>query len=119
MAITFVLLVMAIIYLPVLLLVFLSFSNGLQYYVELFTNAHYMQAVGNTLLIAVVASLIATIIATMAATGIIYLSKRGKALTMTLNQLPIVNADIVTSFSLVLLFVGLVMANFGLFKFWP
>ena len=116
MAITFVLLVMAIIYLPVLLLVFLSFSNGLQYYVELFTNAHYMQAVGNTLLIAVLASLIATIIATMAATGIIYLSKRGKALTMTLNQLPIVNADIVTSFSLVLLFVGLGMANFGLFK---
>ena len=116
MAITFVLLVMAIIYLPVLLLVFLSFSNGLQYYVELFTNAHYMQAVGNTLLIAVVSSLIATIIATMAATGIIYLSKRGKALTMTLNQLPIVNADIVTSFSLVLLFVGLGMANFGLFK---
>ena len=116
MAMIFVLLVLAIIYLPVLLLVFLSFSNGLQYYVELFTNDHYMQAVGNTLLIAVVSSLIATIIATMAATGIIYLSKRAKALTMTLNQLPVVNADIVTSFSLVLLFVGLGMANFGLFK---
>lgn len=116
MGLTFVLLIMAIIYLPVLLLVFLSFSDGLQYYVELFTNAHYMQAVGNTLLIAFVSSLIATIIATMAATGIIYLGKRSKALTMTLNQLPIVNADIVTSFSLVLLFVGLGLTNFGLLK---
>ncbi len=116
MAAIFILLVLAVLYLPVLLLVFLSFSDGLQYYTELFTNAHYLQAIGNTLLIAVVASLIATIIATMAATGIIYLGKKSRAITMAVNQLPIVNADIVTSFALVLLFVGLGLNNFGLLK---
>ncbi len=116
MGLTFVFLVMAIVYLPILLLVFLSFSDGLEFYVQLFTTTEYMTAVGNTLLIAVVASFIATIIATMAATGILYLGKRTRAITMAVNQLPVINADIVTSFSLVLLFVGLGMTNLGLLK---
>ena len=113
---TLVLLVMAIVYLPILLLVYLSFADGLEYYVQLFTTTEYMSAVGNTLLIAVVASLIATIIAAMAATGILYLGKRTRAITMAVNQLPVINADIVTSFGLVLLFVSVGMTNFGLLK---
>ena len=112
----FVLIVMAIIYLPILLLVFLSFSDGLEYYTQLFSNAYYLEAIGNTILIAIVSSLIATIIATMAATGILYMKPKNKAATLTLNQLPIVNADIVTSFSLVLLFVALGVTNAGMFK---
>ncbi|MBQ7973443.1 MAG: extracellular solute-binding protein [Clostridia bacterium] len=116
MGLTFVFLIMAIIYLPILLLVFLSFSDGLDFYVQLFTTSEYMSAVGNTLLIAVVASVIATIIAAMAATGILYMGKRTRAVTMAVNQLPVINADIVTSFSLVLLFVSVGLANFGLLK---
>ncbi|MBR4418427.1 MAG: hypothetical protein IKT33_00285, partial [Clostridia bacterium] len=116
MGMTLILAVMAIVYLPILLLIYLSFSNGLEFYVELFTTSEYMTAIGNTLLIAVVASLIATIIASMAATGILYLGKRTRAVTMAVNQLPVINADIVTSFGLVLLFVGLGLANFGLLK---
>lgn len=112
----FVLIITALVYLPILLLVFLSFSDGLAYYVQLFTTQEYLQAIGNTLLIAVVSALIATLIATMAATGLMYMKPRHKAATMTLNQLPIVNADIVTSFSLVLLFVALGLSNAGLFK---
>ena len=114
--ITLVLCVMAIIYLPILLLVFLSFSDGLAFYQQLFTTTEYMQAVGNTLLIAAVASLIATMLAAMAATGILYLGKRTRAVTMAVNQLPIINADIVTSFGLVLLFVSVGMTNLGLLK---
>lgn len=116
MGMTLILAVMAIVYLPILLLIYLSFSNGLEFYIELFTTSEYMTAIGNTLLIAVVASLIATIIASMAATGILYLGKRTRAVTMAVNQLPVINADIVTSFGLVLLFVGLGLANFGLLK---
>ncbi len=116
MGMTLILAVAAIVYLPILLLIYLSFSNGLEFYVELFTTSEYMTAIGNTLLIAVVASLIATIIASMAATGILYLGKRTRAVTMAVNQLPVINADIVTSFSLVLLFVSLGLTNFGLLK---
>jgi len=116
MGMTLILAVAAIVYLPILLLIYLSFSNGLEFYVELFTTSEYMSAIGNTLLIAVVASLIATIIASMAATGILYLGKRTRAVTMAVNQLPVINADIVTSFSLVLLFVSLGLTNFGLLK---
>lgn len=116
MGLTFVFLIMAVIYLPIMFLVFSSFSNGWQFYVDLFTTQEYMTAVGNTLLIAVVASIVATIIATMAATGILYLGKKTRAVTMAVNQLPVINADIVTSFGLVLLFVTLGMTNFGLLK---
>ncbi len=116
MGMTFVLFIMAIIYLPILLLVYSSFGEGWTYYRQLFTTSEYMQAVGNTLLIAIVASLIATIIAAMAATGILYMTKRTRAITMAVNQLPVINADIVTSFGLVLLFVSIGMTNLGLLK---
>lgn len=116
MGITIVCLVMAVLYLPILFLVVASFGEGWTYYQQLFTTTEYMQAVGNTLLIAVVASLIATIIASMAATGILYMGKRTRAVTMAVNQLPVINADIVTSFGLVLLFVTVGMTNFGLLK---
>lgn len=116
MGMVFIFLVMAVVYLPLLLLVYLSFSDGLQYYVDLFTNEYYLSAIGNTLLIAVVASLVATIIATMAATGLLYMRRRSKAAVMLMNQLPVINADIVTSFALVLLFVALGLTNAGLFR---
>ena len=86
MGITIVCLVMAVLYLPILFLVVASFGEGWTYYQQLFTTTEYMQAVGNTLLIAVVASLIATIIASMAATGILYMGKRTRAVTMAVNQ---------------------------------
>lgn len=116
MGMTIVCIVMAVLYLPILFLVYASFGDGWAYYQQLFTTTEYMQAVGNTLLIAVIASLIATIIAAMAATGILYLGKRTRAITMAVNQLPVINADIVTSFGLVLLFVSVGMTNLGLLK---
>ncbi len=116
MGITIICLVVAILYLPILFLIYASFGEGWAFYQQLFTTTEYMQAVGNTLLIAVIASLIATIIAAMAATGILYLGKRTRAITMAVNQLPVINADIVTSFGLVLLFVSVGMANLGLLK---
>ena len=112
MGLTFVFLVMAIVYLPIMFLVFSSFSNGWEFYIDLFTTQEYMTAVGNTLLIAVVSSIIATIIATMAATGILYLGKKTRAITMAVNQLPVINADIVTSFGLVLFIFKFVFVGF-------
>ncbi len=112
----FVLIIMALLYLPILLLVFSSFENGLDLYTQLFQHERIMEAVGNTLLIAVVSSLIATILATMAATGILSMKRRSRQITMTVNQLPIINADIVTAFSLVLLFSALNIVNAGMFK---
>jgi spermidine/putrescine transport system permease protein len=126
-ALSFVLLIIAVLYLPVLLLVVFSFSGNVisfsgefnftfDLYKDLFANTRIMTAVSNTLLIAVISSFIATIIAAMAAMGVLSMSRRGKAVTMSLNQLPIINADIVTSFSIVLFFVTLNIVNAGFFK---
>jgi spermidine/putrescine transport system permease protein len=127
-ALTFVLAVIAVLYMPVLLLILFSFSEnrtisftndfnfGFSLYADLFSNREIMTAVGNTMIIAVTASLIATIIAAMAATGILSMKRKAKAAIMTVNQLPIINADIVTSFSVVLFFVTLGFTNAGFCK---
>jgi spermidine/putrescine transport system permease protein len=52
----------------------------------------------------------------MATVGILKMSPRYKSATMGLNQLPIINADIVTSFSIVLFFITLGVFNAGFFK---
>jgi spermidine/putrescine transport system permease protein len=123
-----VLLVIAVLYLPILLIVMfsfsesniISFSNGFNFgfglFAALFHNAEIMEAVWHTVLIAVVSAFIATVIATMAGVGILSMKRRRKTAIMALNQLPIINADIVTSFSLVLLFVSLGLTNVGFFK---
>ncbi|MDR1917786.1 MAG: ABC transporter permease [Christensenellaceae bacterium] len=125
---TFVLIVIAILYLPILLIVLFSFSEnnvvsfsndfnfGFGLFAALFNNADIMDAVWHTFLIAVVASFIATIIATMAGVGILSMKQKRRSAIMALNQLPIINADIVTSFSIVLLFVTLGLTNVGFFK---
>jgi spermidine/putrescine transport system permease protein len=127
-AVSFVLLVVAIMYLPILLIVLFSFSEnnvisfsndfnfGLGLFSRLFSNADIMGAVWHTLIIAVISSFIATIIATMAGVGILKMKRKQKSAVMALNQLPIINADIVTSLSIVLFFVTLGLTNAGFFK---
>jgi spermidine/putrescine transport system permease protein len=127
-ALSFVLFVIAVLYLPILLIVLFSFSEnniisfsggfnfGFGLFGELFSNYDIMSAVGHTVLVALIASLIATVTATMAGVGIIKMRPKQKSAVMALNQLPIINADIVTSLSIVLFFVTLGVTNAGYFK---
>ncbi len=76
-----------------------------QWYGELFTNSTILGAIFVTLSIAVLASLVATVIGTFAAVGISNFKKRPKAFMMSLTYIPMVNADIVTGISMLLLFI--------------
>ncbi len=63
-------------------------------------------AVGNTVMVALVAALIATILGTLGAIGIFYLKRKWMKNTLDfVTQIPIVNAEIVTAVSLCILFV--------------
>lgn len=115
---TFLGLVLAFLYLPILWMILFSFTdtpsfnswNGfsLQPYIDLFTgrdSSATFQALGNTFLIGISASAIATVLGTMAAIGINSISnKKYKKLFNSINQIPMVNSEIVTAVSLVLLF---------------
>lgn len=113
----YMILVFAFLYLPIALMIFFSFSSSrslsefggfsLEKYAELFRNRQLMRSIGDTFLIAVSASLIASVLGTMAAIGIHNMNKKHRPLVMNISNLPIINPEIVTGVSLMLLFVAL------------
>ena len=108
-------LVFLFLYAPIFVLIFFSFNQSksrsnwtgfsLQWYAKLFDNTYLLRALLNTLIIAVIASVIATILGTMAAIGINAMKKLPRSAVINITYLPIVNPEIITGVSLMLLFV--------------
>ena len=108
-------LMLLFLYAPIGVLVVFSFNASrsrahwggftLRWYAELLRDPSIMKALTNTLLIAFLSALIATVIGTVAAVGIDALGSRAKAVIMSLTNLPVMNPDIVTGVSLMILFI--------------
>ncbi len=105
--------IMAFLYLPLIYLIAYSFNDGktsvwkgftLKWYVALFQDAQIMQSLYNTLLVAVLASLIATVLGTLAAIGIYNFKGGYRTVIQNVSNIPIINPEIVTGVSLMLLF---------------
>lgn len=114
---SFVYLMLAIVYLPILILIIYSFTESksigiwhgftLSLYAQVFADAEMMGAVGNSLIVAVSASLLATFIGTFTAIGIFYARKKWyKSVLNTMSQITMVNAEIVTGVAFMLLFLA-------------
>ena len=111
----YLLLMLLFIYLPILILAVYSFTSATQIgairgfsmknYVTLFTTEELTRMIRGTLLLALGSALIATILGTMGAIGAFYSGKKTSALINSLNQVPVVNADVVTGFSICILLV--------------
>ena len=109
-------------YAPIATLIVLSFNASrsrakwggftTKWYVELFSNQEIMQALYNTLLIALLSAVIATLIGTVAALSIQGMKKKSRAVLMGITNIPMLNAEIVTGISLMLLFLTF-RAKFG------
>lgn len=116
----FTVLVFAFLYLPILLLIVFSFNEGnsntvwtgfsLNWYRELFSDRLIMRSVYTTLLVSLLATAIATVAGTFAAIGFNHLRRRKRTILTTVNNIPMMNADIVTGVAMCLFFV----AFFGL-----
>ena len=109
-------LILVFMYAPIAVLILFSFNSSnstsvfegfsLKWYIELFHDGETLKALYNTLILAILSSLISTILGTMAAVGIDYMKKGPlRSLIMTITNIPMMNADIVTGVSLMLLFV--------------
>ncbi|MBQ8165080.1 MAG: extracellular solute-binding protein [Clostridia bacterium] len=109
-------LVYAFLYAPLIIMVLFSFNSGrstmvfegfsLKWYETLFSNNVLMECLQNSLILAVTSSVIATILGTLAAVGVYRLKNKYISGTiMTVNNIPMMNPDIVTGVSLMLLFV--------------
>ena len=115
-------LVMLFLYLPIFVLILFSFNEGkttvwkgfsLKWYEELFRDDNIINALGNSLLIAVLASLFATVLGTAAAIGINNFKGKRRLVIQSVSNIPIISPDIVMGVSLMLLFTFLgVLFNF-------
>lgn len=102
-------------YIPVLILAFYSFTDSttigavrgfsLQNYVTLFTLEELRNMIAGTLLLAVGAALIASLLGTLGAIGAFYSRPFTRRMVETANRVPVVNADVVTAFSICILLI--------------
>ena len=114
-------------YLPIFLLIVFSFNAGdssavwkgfsLEWYSALFQNRLIMESLYTTLLVSLLATAIATAAGTFAAIGLYSLSKRRRDALLVVNDIPMMNADIVTGVSLCLFFVAF-FQGWGAFAQW-
>lgn len=104
-------------YAPIATLAVLSFNASksrakwggftTEWYLSLFKNEEIMQALWNTLAIALISSVVATIVGTVSCIAIQSMKKKGRTIVMGITNIPMLNADIVTGISLMLLFIVL------------
>lgn len=108
-------LILIFMYLPILLLAIYSFTDStmigtirhfsVQNYKTLFETEELRSMIIGTVTLAIGSALLATILGTMGAIGAFYSKKNAKTLVNTMNQVPVVNADVVTAFSICILFI--------------
>lgn len=112
----YVFLIFAFLYAPLLIIALFSFNStdstavfegfSLHWYRELLRDEETLSALKNTLVLAVVSSLISAVVGTAAAVGISKMKNGwGRKTLMTVTNMPMMNPDIVTGVSMMLLFV--------------
>ncbi len=101
-------------YAPIAALIVLSFNASksrakwggftLEWYLNLLSDSEVIDALINTLVIALIATLFATLIGTITCVAMMGLKRRSRTIIMGITNIPMINADIVTGISLMLLF---------------
>ncbi|MEE3393712.1 MAG: ABC transporter permease [Lachnospiraceae bacterium] len=114
-------LVISFMYLPIIILGVYSFSKStmighlrgftLRNYYNLFTTSELIRMIVGTIVLAIIVSLLSTLLGTIGSIGIFYSKKRTKTIAGFMNQIPVVNADVVTGFSVCVLFIVLLGMN--------
>lgn len=107
----YIFLVLAFMYIPIFILVLFSFNSGKNMVWTGFSFKWYSKlgevsdVVLNTVVLAIVSSVLATILGTLGAIGIFYSKGRKKKLISGMSQIPVVNSEVVTACALVMAFL--------------
>ena len=107
-------LIMAFLYAPIVLLILYSFNDSksraqwggftLRWYRELFADQAIMSALGTTLSIGLLAAAISTVLGTVGAIALFQMKRRPRQAMMSIVNLPMLNSEVVTGVSLMLLY---------------
>ena len=119
---TYIILIFCFMYLPIAVMIAFSFNESksranftgftLDWYKSLFQNEMILSALGLSLVLALISSVAATVLGTLASIGIHSMSRRSQLIVNNISYVPVVNPEIITGVSLMLLFV--MAQNFGL-----
>lgn len=111
----YVVLIFIFLYAPIATLIVLSFNASktrskwggftIKWYLQLMENEAILSAFGTTMLLALLSALIATVLGTATCIGMQNMKRRNRALIMGITNIPMLNAEIVTGISLMLLFI--------------
>lgn len=118
-------LVFLFLYAPIAVMIVLSFNDTtvgisnwkgftLDHYLSLFENDELVEALVNSVVIAILSAVFASFLGTAAALGLNNV-KKGKGFLMNLSNLPIINPEIVTGVSLMLVFIAVFSIDLGFF----
>lgn len=117
-------LIFLFLYLPIVVLIVLSFNDSktrvqwggftFKWYQNLFDNSMIMDAFGTTILITLASAFLATVLGTLAAIGIHAMRVKNQAIMLGATNIPLLNADIVTGLSLMLLFSRFLKLELGM-----
>ena len=110
-------LILLLLYAPILVMIVFSFNSAkstsifesfsLRWYEDLFSyGGDLLGALRNSLILAVLSSIVSTILGTIAAVGIMKMKKQWvKSSVMSVTNIPLMNPEVVTGISLMLMFV--------------
>ena len=111
---TYIILVFCFMYLPIAVMIAFSFNESksrsnftgftLDWYKSLFHNEMILSALGLSLVLALVSSVVATVLGTLATIGINSMSRKSQLIINNISYVPVVNPEIITGVSLMLLY---------------
>ena len=106
-----------LLYAPIAVLIVFSFNDSrtrakwggwtLRWYAGMFRDDMIMAALRNTLIIALLSALIATLLGLMASISLLAMKHKTRSVVLSLLDIPMLNAEIVTGISLMLIFIAL------------
>ena len=127
----YLILVFIFLYAPIAVMILISFNSGesttqfqgfsLHWYREMFRDSATLQALRNTLVLSISSAVVSTVVGTFAAVGIDRMRNRFmRGAVMSVTTIPMMNPDIVTGISLMLLFVfvGTLLGLESYLSFW-
>ena len=117
----FIILALLFMYLPILILAFYSFTSSTMIgsvrgftfdnYITLFSEEALISMMVGTVVLAIVVAFLSTLLGTVGAIGAFYAKKKTRAFIEFSNEIPVVNADVVTGFSVCILLIVLLHMN--------
>lgn len=109
-------LVLLFLYAPIMILMVYSFTDSamigtiknfsFQNYVTLFSTPELVEMIIGTFVLAICVAILSTFLGTTGAIGAFYSGKKSRKTIELANQIPVVNADVVTGFSVCILMIA-------------